>query len=283
MRKNWFQNAVLTAFFILAIFAPNTFISSTASAQSTIATIKKDIPYGPDNAQRFDVYLPENPKNAPVIFMVHGGAWFWGDKTKKQVVANKVSYWLPKGYIFISTNYRLLPRVNPLEQAHDVATALAKAQSLASTWGGDPKQFTIMGHSAGAHLVALLAVKPSIAISRGAKLWKSAVLIDTAALDVPKVMAQHRFRIYNRAFGKDPKLWRAISPIHHIKVKAPPILLICSTLRARSCPVGKTFAKVARKAGTFITVYPVPLSHRKLNTNLGIKGRYTSAVANFIK
>ena len=256
---------------------------TTTFAQSYIENIKRDISYGPNRLNRFDVYLPKNPQNAPVIFMVHGGAWFKGDKASQGVVANKVAYWLPKGYIFISTNYGLMPKTNPLQQAQDVARALAKAQRLAPSWGANPKAFTIMGHSSGAHLVALLAADPKIATSRGAKLWKSAVLIDSAALDIPAIMNRRHAPFYDRVFGRDPAHWKAMSPVDQIKAAAPPILAVCSTLRASPCQRANAFAKVARKAGTFITVYPVPLSHRKLNTNLGIKGRYTSAVANFIK
>ena len=71
--------------------------------------------------------------------------------------------WVPKGFIFISTNYRMLPKTAPMEQIRDVASALAFAQGKASSWGGDPAGFIIMGHSAGAHLAALLAASPAMA------------------------------------------------------------------------------------------------------------------------
>ena len=258
-------------------------ISAPAFAQSYVASVKQNISYGPNRLNRFDVYLPKNAKNAPVIFMVHGGGWFKGDKANKGVVANKVAYWLPKGYIFISINYGLMPKTNPLQQAYDVARALAKAQNLAPSWGGDPKAFTIMGHSSGAHLVAMLAANPKIATSRGANLWKSAVLIDSAALDVPAIMKPGHARFYDRVFGRNAARWKMMSPIDQIQGISPPILAICLSLRAYSCKRAKNFAKAARKMGTFITVFPVPLSHRKLNTELGKKGRYTKAVANFIK
>jgi arylformamidase len=91
----------------------------------------RDVAYGGDSRQRFDVYVPAQAKNAPVIFMVHGGAWRTGDKAAKSVVENKVSRWVPMGFIFISANYRLLPETDPLEQARDVARAIAAAQDKA--------------------------------------------------------------------------------------------------------------------------------------------------------
>src|SRR6185312_13737462 len=65
----------------------------------------RDIAYGSDPKQRFDVYLPQQANHAPVIFMVHGGGWRRGDKTMKTSVENKMAHWTQKGFIFISTNY----------------------------------------------------------------------------------------------------------------------------------------------------------------------------------
>lgn len=58
--------------------------------------------------------------------------------------------------LFVSVENRLLPEADPLVQAQDVAAALAAAQRKVQTLGGDPRRFVLMGHSAGAHLVALL-------------------------------------------------------------------------------------------------------------------------------
>jgi len=55
-----------------------------------------NIPYGNDAKNKMDVYLPHDIKNAPVIFMVHGGAWRNGDKAYNSVVKNKVNRWVPK-------------------------------------------------------------------------------------------------------------------------------------------------------------------------------------------
>src|SRR5262249_957336 len=99
--------------------------------------VVRDVPYGKDERQRMDVYLPKNAAGSPVILMVHGGAWRLGDKGTEPVVENKVTRWVSKGFIFISINYRMLPDAAPMEQAQDVARALAVAQGKAATWGGD--------------------------------------------------------------------------------------------------------------------------------------------------
>ena len=164
----------------------------------------RDVPYGKDSRQRMDVYLPQQAVGAPVIFMVHGGAWCLGDKASQSVVENKVARWVTKGFIFISTNYRLLPKTAPLQQAEDIASALVTAQGKSASWGGDPLKFILMGHSAGAHLVALLAASPTMALKLGARPWLGTILLDSAALDVVKIMEAKHAGFYDRAFGSDP-------------------------------------------------------------------------------
>ena len=122
--------------------------------------VVRDIAYGPDAAQRLDVYLPEHPTAAPVIFLVHGGGWRRGDKAMGSVVTNKVARWLPQGYVVISVNYRLAPQAGPLEQADDVAMALAFAQSKAASWGADAARFVLMGGSAGRAPWAAIGRRP---------------------------------------------------------------------------------------------------------------------------
>src|SRR4029079_2679374 len=98
-----------------------------------------------------------------------GGGWRTGDKRSRGVVGNKVRRWSRAGIIVVSVNYRLLPGTDPVEQARDVARALATAQARLTEWGGDPGKVVLMGHSSGAHLVALLDARPSLATSVGAR------------------------------------------------------------------------------------------------------------------
>ena len=91
-------------------------------------TLQRNVAYGPDNDQKMDIYLPPQAKNAPILLMVHGGAWRYGDKGMDRVVDNKLARWAPKGIIFVSINYRMQPEAPPLVQAEDVARALAEIQ-----------------------------------------------------------------------------------------------------------------------------------------------------------
>lgn len=242
----------------------------------------RDVPYGKDGQQRMDIYLPRQAAGAPVIFMVHGGAWRLGDKGARAVVENKVARWVSKGFIFISANYRLLPKTAPVEQAQDIASALATAQGKAASWGGDPAKFILMGHSAGAHLVALLDASPTMALKLGARPWLGTVLLDSAALDVVKIMEAKHARFYDRAFGSEPAYWRAASPFHVLSETATPFLAVCSTLRADSCPQARRFVIKATSLNLRASVLEQDRSHKDINQQLGIEGDYTDAVESFM-
>jgi arylformamidase len=124
----------------------------------------------------------------------------------RRVVEAKVAHWVPKGFVFISANYRMLP-ADPVEQAHDVERALVEVRKRADEWGADRSRVILMGHSAGAHLVMLVAT--SRADSVVAASWLGAVSLDSGALDVVGIMEQRHARLYDNAFGSrsgDPPL-----------------------------------------------------------------------------
>lgn len=242
----------------------------------------RDLTYGTDPRQRMDVYLPSKPSRAPVILMVHGGGWRWGDKAASAVVDNKAARWVARGFVLLSVNNRLLPQADPLEQARDVAQALAVAQAKASAWGADPARFILMGHSAGGHLVALVNAAPELASQAGAKGWLGTVALDSAAVDVSPIMQGNHFRLYDAAFGTDPAYWRAVSPLQQLTASAKPMLAVCSTRRTDSCAQADALAQRAGQLGVRVSVLPQDLSHRDINQTLGLPGAYTEAVEAFM-
>jgi len=255
----------------------------TAIALPADVKVVRDIAYGPDAAQRMDVYLPEHPAAAPVILMVHGGGWRRGDKAMGAGLANKIAHWVPEGYVVVSVNYRLAPQAGPLEQADDVAMALAFAQSKAPSWGADAARFVLMGHSAGAHLVALLAADPSIATRQHAQPWLGTVPLDSAAFDLMQTMEGPHFSLYDPIFKDDPALWRAASPQHRLTRAPAPMLIVCSSKRRDACPQAQAFADTATSLGGRVTVLPVDLSHRDVNLTLGQDSAYTDSVVSILR
>ena len=257
--------------------------NTTRHALPSDVRVLTDVAYGPAARQRMDVYLPARQvTGAPVILMVHGGAWRLGDKGMRSVVDNKVARWVSRGFIFVSINYRLLPAANPEEQAHDVGQALALAQSRAAAWGADATKFILMGHSAGAHLVALLTASPAATLQHGARPWLGAVALDSAAFDVTQLMAGRHLPLYDRAFGKDPAFWRRVSPLHQLSAAAYPLLAVCSTRRADACPQAHGFERKAAALGVRVVVLEQDLSHREINQSLGLDSGYTRAVEAFM-
>jgi acetyl esterase/lipase len=244
--------------------------------------VQRDVAYGSDPAQRFDVYLPVKVDHPRIMLMVHGGGWARGDKLLQGVWQDKAKHWTAQGWIFISTNYRMIPQANPLEQARDVARALAKVQQMAPSWGADPHGVILMGHSAGAHLVALLTAKPQWAYEQGAQAWKASISLDSGAMDVTEIMAQSHPRFYDRAFGDKPEFWRATSPTLQLTAQATPLMLVCSTRRSDSCGQLRAFAARAKTLGVVATVQPEDLSHGEINEELGLPGAYTDNVDRFI-
>jgi arylformamidase len=243
----------------------------------------RNVRYGADLRQRFDVYAPAEAKDAAVIFMVHGGGWAYGDKSARGVTENKVARWVPRGFVVISTNYRMLPQADPLAQAGDVARAIAVAQQRVGSWGGDPGKFILMGHSAGAHLVSLLNASPSIAGDLPLTRWLGVVSIESGALDVPEIMRSRHARLYDRAFGRDTGYWRTVSPIHALTGAAAPMLLVCSVRRPESCRHSDRFAARGDSLGVRIVVLREDLSHADADARLGLDPGYTSAVEAFLR
>lgn len=241
-----------------------------------------DLAYGPAPEQRYDIYAPTAARNAPAILMVHGGGWFRGDKDAGRVVDSKQTRWLPKGIAFATTNYRMQPDAPPLEQACDVASALADLQRNAGRFGLDPDNIVLMGHSAGAHLIALLAARPELLTAASARPPRGYVLLDSGALDVPEIMNRRHFRLYDRAFGNNPADWLAASPLQQLHRQAGPLLIACSLRRADACPQGRAFAAKATGLGGRAELLPLDKTHGEINFQLGDDEAYTARVEAFL-
>ncbi|PZR34745.1 alpha/beta hydrolase [Caulobacter segnis] len=236
--------------------------------------------YGTDPAQALDVYLPPGKlRDAPILVMVHGGAWKIGDKANTGSIENKLKHWLPKGFIVVSVNYRLLPKAMAYEQAQDVAEALQWVQAYAEDWGGANRKIILMGHSAGAHLVALLSSKPSMVGQR----WAGTVVLDSAVMKVSSTMAGRHPKFYDEAFGPDPAEWAKASPMDQWTPSAEPMFLVCSTRRPdKPCDDARAFQALAQRSGVAMPVLPQDLTHADINRTLGLPGAYTDAVDRFI-
>ncbi|WP_324767484.1 alpha/beta hydrolase [Pokkaliibacter plantistimulans] len=244
--------------------------------------VLENVAYGSSDQERLDIYLPHQPHQAPLIVMVHGGGWRGGDKDSRSVVVNKIERWVPRGLIFVTVNYPMLPDTSVLQQANYVARALAYVEQHAAQWGGDSQQIVLMGHSAGAHLSALIGADPGRFASLGLKPWLGTVLLDSAAMDVESIMSSRHLRLYDDAFGNDPGYWHEVSPILYLGHQAAPFLAVCSSRRQTSCEEAERFASKAQQLQVSSSVLREDLSHRDINLQLGTEGDYTRTVERFM-
>jgi len=131
---------------------------SSDQARFTGATISQtDIPYGPHELQKLDVYYIETFVDAPIVVWVHGGGWMAGNKGFGEEVW---SFYNRLGFVLVSTNYRLTTEEGENTfptPVNDVACAVAWIKKNAAKYGGDGNTLVIMGQSAGAHIGAMLA------------------------------------------------------------------------------------------------------------------------------
>jgi arylformamidase len=214
---------------------------------------------------------------------VHGGAGRSGDKASASVIEQKVAYWLPRGYIVVSVNYRMLPAARPQEQALDLGRAVAWVQGQARAWHGDPEHLFVMGHSSGGHMVALLAADRTLRERAGAQPWRASVILDGAGFDLLDVMPRPHAAFYDDAFGSDRENWIAASPAEHLGAGLSPSLLICSTLRVESCRRAGAYGKKLAALGNRAAIKSVPRNHGEIDADVGGDNEETREIAGFIE
>ncbi len=119
-----------------------------------------ELAYGDGARQRYDVYRPVGasgellPGPLPVVIFVHGGSWETGDKGSYRWVGQGIA---AQGFIAVLPNYGLMPERRFPGFVDDAARAVAHARTQLTAWGGDTSRVVLMGHSAGAHIAALVA------------------------------------------------------------------------------------------------------------------------------
>lgn len=122
-----------------------------------VKNIERDIKYNP--YRTLDVYYREDEINdelKPVVIHIYGGTWYKGSKMKFTNIGSLLE---ENGYVAVLPNYGLFPYAVFEDMVYDVYTAINWTFSNISQYGGDPNRVTIVGHSAGAHLIALTILK----------------------------------------------------------------------------------------------------------------------------
>lgn len=239
---------------------------------------EQTIAYGKDPLQVLDLWLPKAAKGkAPLVLYVHGGGWKRGSKDSAASKSAPVHF-PAEGYAYASINYRLVPEATVEQQAADVASALAAVLAKADALRIDRTRVVLMGHSAGAHLVALVGTDERYLRGAGLSFADVDGVIpnDGAAYDVPVQMQDGgRFmqNTYVQAFGTDPVRQRALSPTLQAAAPNAPQFLLLHVQRADGVKQAEGLAAALRKAGTGVEVAGFPgdglKGHAEINRKLG--------------
>jgi arylformamidase len=264
--------------FLLVVVAAVVFGGILRASAETGIPRPETLSYGADSLQALDFWrAPGAGGNAPLIVFVHGGAWKIGDKRTSSQSA-QVPHFLSKGHAFASLNYRLVPAVGVEAQAQDVAQALKFLLERAAQLGFDRKRIVLMGHSAGAHLAALVATDPRYLVQAGLQPGDIAgvILLDGAGYDVSlqvRDAGPMLQRTYLQVFGSDPARQRSLSPIAHVAAPNARAFLVLHVQREDSGRQSRALAEALRSAGTPAEVHALPgegrEGHRDINVKLG--------------
>lgn len=207
-------------------------LGSCASLQLGVANLiengdapVREVAYGDSPRQRYDVYRPVaadgRPLSGPlpVVIFVHGGSWETGNKQSYRWVGQGIA---AQGFIAILPNYGLMPDRRFPGFIDDAARSVAHATAQLAHWGGDSARVVLMGHSAGAHIAALVAYDARYLASYGLtpRLFSGFVglsgpydfIFDTALL--------------KRTFSGTPEQERDALPVNFVTSHSPRSLLV---------------------------------------------------------
>ncbi|MFO0878033.1 MAG: alpha/beta hydrolase [Gemmataceae bacterium] len=251
----------------------------------TVETIKDVVYYDGDDQHKvkhkLDLYLPKGLKGFPVLFFVHGGAWVHGDKDTFGLYGLFAAAYAKQGIGVVVTNYRLSPAVQHPEHIRDVARAFAWCCKNIERHGGRADQLFLCGHSAGAHLVSLLA--SDLTYLTAHKLTTSAIR-GVIPISGPLVLPPG---FMPRVFGSARDASVNASPIKHVHEKMPPFLILYADKDLPGCDrkPSEKFCKAVRDKGNEAEVVEITGSdHIRIMVSAGAaKDRVYETIVEFIR
>lgn len=288
-KRNWSGYAALAAFAVASATVPAPFADAREKLRDRLAARMgaderpkapggETISYGSDALQNLDVWRAKDAKGpAPLVVFVHGGGWKRGSKDNATGQYKPVHY-PGEGYAFASINYRLVPAATVEQQAADVASAVKALVDRAGALGIDRRRIVLMGHSAGAHLVALVGTDETYLRAAGLGFADVAgvIPIDGAAYDVPAQMAdgpQIMQATYKQAFGSDPARQKSLSPTLRAEAPNAPQFLLLHVQRPDGVRQAEAFGKALTAGGSAVEFGSFPgdglQGHAEINRRLG--------------
>lgn len=156
---------LLAALLALAACSPFTILNATLGEDEF--AVQSAIRFGPEARHALDVYVPARRDGAlPVVVFFYGGSWQSGERADYLFAAEALA---SRGYVAIVPDYRLYPNVRFPAFVEDGAKAVRWVVDHVAEYGGDPDRLYLMGHSAGAHIAAMLTLDERYLAAEGVR------------------------------------------------------------------------------------------------------------------
>jgi len=183
--------------------------------------VVRSLPYGEGPRRTLDVYRPRHAADAPVVVFFYGGRWQGGRKETYGFVGRALAR---RGIVTVVADYRVYPEVTFPAFVEDGAAAVAWTAARIAAHGGDPRRIVVMGHSAGAHIAAMVALDRHWlgGLGKGAP-----TVAGFVGLSGPYDFLPIRDPALIRAFGGVNR--PETQPIDRIAAGPPPALLVTGT------------------------------------------------------
>ena len=278
---------LLSSGFLISVTQPSAFAQSSVTQGKRIVTKgilvgrgqKVDI-HAPASAKRRGFFRPS--KKAPVLLYVHGGGWIKGTREKSYSLGEFATR---RGYMLVSIDYRAIPQTNIDGQVADVVMAINWVRKNIGKYGGDKNKIVIMGHSAGSHLVSMVAAKRV-----GGKL-RGVIANDVQAYDMVAYggMRGSLPYVYAAAFGSNPNNWIKWSPATYVRRGPsgglPPVMIMYSGSNYKRRKIlAHGFAGDLRAKGARVTLFDGKrYSHGSIARRIGSSPEVTRAVESFLR
>jgi acetyl esterase/lipase len=224
-----------------------------------------DIPYGADILQKIDFYPAAHPPPRRLVVYLHGGGWVTGNRRGGRQLAAPFNQ---AGYSLACVGYRLLPQTDLAGCISDVARAIGHLLARAAEFGIEPGGCVVMGHSAGAHMGALLATDRRHLLAAGADpACLGAVVALDGVFDVTAYLQDSTRPMLRRIFGDDAATWRLYSPVEHVGAMQadPKFCLMHEDVNARfGRQVGLFEAALRRHGKAVVSAVAHGLTHAEL-------------------
>jgi acetyl esterase/lipase len=224
-----------------------------------------DLSYGKNPKQRLDVYEATPRRDgAPVFIFLHGGGFREGDRRQYGYVAGPLA---PNGVVTVVASYRLLPDHYPA-QAHDTEAIVAWVHANIRRFGGAPGRIYIGGHSAGAIMSTLSALKRDwVAPLR----LPADVIKGVVAVSGPYDLRQATGFVAD--YLPDPATRAGASPLVHVAAGAPPMIVAFGTLEPPYVESSPEFVDALVRVGADARLIPLPgMQHDATALSLGQAG-----------